>query len=145
VLSAGLSTGIADVVAVTHGMNLGLRPMTGNGVALSIAALMDSEGPLAERRYQANAGFLWSLGQGKVRGVLGGMLGGGLVRQSVDGTSTRQSGFFQAGPVLGLTTRMAGRFGLWSELELPAVLYRADATLALSFMPSAWLGGSFEL
>jgi hypothetical protein len=145
VLGGGLSTGVADSVTITHGVSAGLRRLTGSGLALSLALLTDEEGPLREWHVRANAGYLWSLGQGKVRGHFGALLGGGLLNQTVREEPARRTGFFELAPVLGLTADFGTRFGFWSELDLSGALYQSDDRLAFSFMPSAWLGGSLRL
>jgi hypothetical protein len=145
VLGGGISTGVADSISVTHGVSAGLRQLRSSGLALSVAFLLDTEGPLREWHLHANAGWLWSVGWGNVRGHLGALVGGGLLDQAVAGQPARRTGFVDLAPVLGLTTDFGPRFGLWSELELSGALYQRDDRLAFSFMPSAWLGGYLRL
>jgi uncharacterized caspase-like protein len=145
VLGGGLSTGVADSVTVTHGVNVGLRRPAGSGVALSLALLTADQGPLREWHLRADAGFLWSLGQGKVRGHFGALAGGGLLNQAAEGMPARRAGFVAVAPVLGLTVDFGARFGFWSELDLSGAFYQRDDRLAFSFMPAAWLGGSLRL
>ncbi|HVR21284.1 MAG TPA: caspase family protein [Polyangiaceae bacterium] len=145
VLGGGISSGIAENLSTTQGLNFGMRPNAGSGLSLSLEALRAADGPLVEWHFAANAGWLWSLGSGPFRGWLGGMVGAGLLSQAVEGQPQRSSAFVDAGPVLGLTADVAGHFGLWTELELAGVLLRQDDQVALSFMPSAWLGGSWRL
>ncbi|HSU41639.1 MAG TPA: hypothetical protein VLJ38_18805, partial [Polyangiaceae bacterium] len=145
VLGGGVSTGVASAVTFTHGFNAGLRSVGGPGAALSLAWLGDEEGPLHEWRLHLNAGFTWSLGQGKVRGQLGALAGGGLLNQAVSGAPALRAGFVELTPLVGVTAELGARFGLWSELELTAALYRRDARSTFSFLPAAWLGGSLRL
>jgi hypothetical protein len=145
VLGGGISSGVAENLSTTQGLNFGMRPNAESGLSLSLEALRASDGPLVEWHFAANAGWLWSLGRGPVRGWLGGMAGAGLLSQAVEGLPEQSSAFVEAGPVLGLTAEVAGHFGVWTELELSGALLRRDDELVLSFMPSAWLGGSWRL
>ncbi|HEY3496388.1 MAG TPA: hypothetical protein VGK73_16930, partial [Polyangiaceae bacterium] len=145
VLGGGFSTGVAEVVTNTHGVSLGVRPLRNDGPALSIAALLDEEGSLTEWHLKASAGWIWTFGHGPVRGHAGGLVGAGLLDQVIDGQAAHRSGFVDVAPVLGLTANIAGRFGLWSELELAGALYQRDSRLVLAFVPAAWLGASLGL
>ncbi len=145
VLGAGLSTGVADVIGVTHGVNAGIRPFERSGPALSLAALFAEEGALGEWRARASIGWLWSLGARRVRVQAGGLLGGGIMSQTVSGQRARTTGFFDLSPVIGLGASLTETFGLWSELELSGTAYRRDGALAWSVMPSAWLGAALRL
>jgi hypothetical protein len=145
VLGGGVSTGVADVIALTHGVNAGLRPVDRSGPALSLAALFAGEGALEEWRARASIGWLWVAGGRKLHLQWGGLLGAGLMSQSVSGERARTTGFFELSPVLGLSASVTDGFGLWSELELSGAGYRRDGALAWSFMPSAWLGAGLRL
>jgi len=145
VLGGGLSSGVASNVGIVHGLELGVRPSHANGGALTIGALRASDGALNEWHFHVNAGWLWSLDHGPIRPWLGGAVGSGLLVQDVTEGSARYSPLFELGPVLGLTSDITQRVGLWSELSLPGRLYRHDARWAVTFAPSAWLGAFLSL
>ena len=145
VLGAGLSSGVANTAGVVHGLQLGLRPGHANGGTLTLGALRASDGALTEWHLHLDGGWLWSLDYGAIRPWWGASAGSGLLIQDIAGNSARYSPLFEAGPVLGLTSGLTQRFGLWSELTLPARLYRRDAQWAVAFAPSAWLGAFLSL
>ncbi len=153
VLGGGLSTGVADVVPLIHGLKVGLRPAKVQGLAVSLEVLGASDGPLTEWHVNANAGWLWSLAHGPVRGWGGAVVAGSLLTQvprsdaslpNEAPLSVRRSPALGAGPVLGLTTDVTPRFGMWSELELLGLLHRRDGRSVVSAVPSAWWGGSLR-
>jgi len=145
VLGGGLSSGIADTVGLVHGLQLGVRPSRGSGGALTVSALRASDSALTEWHFHLDAGYLWSLDYGPLRPRWGAAVGSGLLVQDVPEGSARYSPLFELGPVLGLTCDVTQRAGLWSELSLPARLYRQDARWAVAFAPSAWLGAFLSL
>jgi caspase domain-containing protein len=145
VLGGGLSSGVANTVPIVHGLQLGLRPTQSNGGALTVSALRAEDGALAEWHLHLDGGWLWSLGHGPVRAWWGVALGSGLLIQDVTSRSARYSPLFEAGPVLGLTSELNQRLGLWSELTSPGRLFRRDAQWAVALAPSAWLGAFLSL
>jgi hypothetical protein len=145
VLGAGLSSGVANTAGIVHGLEFGLRPASANGGTLTVGALRASDGALTEWHLHLDGGWLWSLDYGSIRPWWGASVGSGLLIQDVAEGSARYSPLFEAGPVLGLTSELGRRFGLWSELTLPARLYRRDAQWTVAFAPSAWLGAFLSL
>jgi hypothetical protein len=145
VLGAGLASGVANTAGIVHGLQLGLRPAQANGGALTASALRASDGALTEWHLHLDGGWLWSVEYGPIRPWWGAAVGSGLLIQDVADGSARYSPLFEAGPVLGLTSALTQRFGLWSELALPARAYRRDAHWAVAFAPSAWLGAFLSL
>jgi hypothetical protein len=145
VLAGGLSNGIADVATVTHGVSLGFWPGQGRGLVLSASGLVAYEGALSEWHLSASAGFIWPLGSGRLHGFGGGLLKGGFLIQAVEAGPDRQSGFVGVAPIAGFATRIASDVGLWSALELDALLLRRDARPVVSLAPAVWLGGSLQL
>ena len=145
VLGGGLSSGIAQNVPVLQGANFGVRPGSSNGPALSLEVLGADDGLLHEWRMMGSGGWLWSIGSGKFRGWGGGMIGGGLLLQQLEGSPNRRSAAGALGPVLGFSTEVSEPFGLWSELGLSALLHQRDEEAAVTFVPTAWLGASLGL
>jgi hypothetical protein len=145
VAGVGISAGIADLVPLTHGVNIGLRPDTRSGPLGSLRVLSAADGPLREWHLSANVGWAWSVAYGPTRAWAGGSLSAGVLTQLIEEQASRSSLELGAGPLLGLTTSISSNFGLWSELELSGVLHRRDDRSVLSWFPSAWLGASFRL
>jgi len=144
-LGAGLSSGVATSAGIVHGLSLGVRPARANGGALTLSALRASDGALTEWAFHLDGGWLWSLDFGPVRPWAGAAVGTGLLVQDVARGSARYSPLFELGPVLGLTSDITERVGLWAELTLPARLYRHDARWTAAFAPSAWLGAFLSM
>ena len=144
VVGGGLSTGVADIVPLIHGLKVGLRPAKSHGLALSLEVLGASDGPLTEWHVNANAGWLWSVAHGPVRGWGGAVVAGGVLTQGGESLNERSSPSLGAGPVLGLTADVTRRFGMWSELELLGLLHRRDGHSVVSAVPAAWWGGSLR-
>jgi len=145
VLGGGISTGIAEEVPLLRGLTAGIRPGGASGPALSLDVLSASDGPLREWRVQLGGGWLWSIGRGKVRGWGGFFANGGWLHQALSEGPDLDSAALSLGPTLGLSTDVAGAFGIWSELMLAGMLHQRDDETALSFVPSAWLGASLRL
>ena len=144
VAGGGLSTGVADVVPLIHGLKVGLRPATSHGLVVSLAVLGASDGPLTEWHVNANAGWLWSVAHGPVRGWGGAVVAGGLMTQGGEDLNEGRSPSVGAGPVVGLSADVTPRVGMWSELELLGLLHRRDGRSVVSAVPSAWWGASLR-
>jgi hypothetical protein len=145
VLGAGLSTGVAANIPFLTGVSAGMRPWRGSGPALSLDVLTGADGPVREWHVRGGGGFLWSLGAGPVRGWGGALASVGWLHQSISNQPGLDSGSLSLGPVIGMSTDVAGSFGMWSELSLAGMLHQRDADAAVSLVPSAWLGGSLRL
>jgi hypothetical protein len=150
VVGGGLSMGIADVVPLSHGLSIGVRPQRNNGLALSLDFFGAEDGPLTERHLHARAGWLWTLTYGPMRGSAGALIGAGVFSQQVEGgptryASSRYSPAASAGPMLGLSAQLSERVATWSELQLFGVLHQHDGDVRASLMPCAWLGAALSL
>jgi hypothetical protein len=145
VLGAGLSSAVANTAGIVHGLQLGLRPGHANGGTLTTSALRATDGALTEWHFHLDGGWLWSLDFGPIRPWWGASVGTGLLIQDIADGSARYSPVFEAGPVVGLTSDLTQRWGLWSELALPGRAYRRDADWVVAFAPSAWLGAFLNL
>jgi hypothetical protein len=145
VLGGGISTGVAGEVPLLRGVTAGVRPGGASGPALSLDVLTASDGPLREWRIELGGGWLWSVGKGKVRGWGGFLASGGWLHQELSEGPDLDSAALLLGPSLGLSTDVAGAFGIWSELTFAGMLHQRDDETTLSFAPSAWLGASLRL
>jgi hypothetical protein len=63
--------------------------------------------------------------------------------QNIKGQSSRWSGLFAAGPLLGVSVPAEAKISAWGEVQLSAAAYRVDRSTAASFVPAGWLGVSF--
>jgi hypothetical protein len=145
VLGGGISVGVADLVPLTHGLSLGLRPALGSGATASLRVMRASDGPLTEWHVDANVGWLWSIAYRQLRGWGGAAVGAGVLAQAVEAGSSRYSPAASAGPVFGFSVDVDSHFGLWSELEVTGLLHRRDDRSMVSLVPSAWLGAALRL
>jgi hypothetical protein len=142
-VAAGASTAVARAIDGTFGGRVGLRPLDGSGLIVSVDALRGSAANVSEWWLDASAGWAWSRRVGSLQSWLGATAGGGAIEQSATGASARWSGVISAGPALGLGMPFGKLVSLWAEAQASGIAYRRDADTIASVAFSAWLGGSF--
>jgi hypothetical protein len=145
VLGGGLSRAVAEDLPLLSGVTLGIRPARANGPGLSLEVLSAASGPVREWRVEAGGGWLWSVGKGKVRGWGGLFASGAWLHQTLSERPDLDSAALSLGPLLGFSTDVSGPFGIWSEIMLAGMLHQQDDETTVSFVPSAWIGGSLRL
>jgi hypothetical protein len=145
VVGGGMSAAVADVVPLTHGLSLGLRPLGAAGLALSLDVFAAREGSLREWHVHARGGWLGSIAYGPVRGFGGALAGAGVLTQQVDSARSLYSAAASAGPVVGLVAEINEHVWSWSELQLFGLLHRRDDDTTVSLAPAAWFGAALRL
>ena len=144
IAGAGIASTVAQAREVTGGLRVGVRAAGDRGGLASIDLFRAAGDGVAEWRTTVSAGWLVSARLSVLRAWVGAAGGGGVVAQTVDGAATRWSALACAGPVAGVSVRVASAFGLWTEGQAWGQLYRREGRMTVSFVPGAWLGGFFE-
>lgn len=141
-IGAGLSNAVAEQVALTGGLRLGLRPGAGGGLTGSIDMLYGKNGSIDEWRGGASLGWAWAIRAGSAIPYAGVSGGAGVIVQDSEGTETRSSPYGLLAPVLGAHVHVAEHVGLWGESQLSVMFYQRDGRAVASWAPEIWLGGS---
>jgi hypothetical protein len=140
-LGAGVSNTVAERLAASGGVRVGLHSERRSGPMASLDALYANDGLIAEWRVGASAGWAWALAVGRATPYVGVKLGGGFMLQDPATGPSRASPFGAASPVLGSTIRITSNIKVWSESQLSLLLYRRDSNTVVSLAPELWAGG----
>lgn len=145
VFGVGIARAVSPQLSTSEAGRVGIRPSTLSGPRVSLDVTGAQADALREWKSFGSVGWQWSLRIGPLSPYLGASAGAGAILQDPEGYATRASFAGMLGPMLGLSATLGRNVRLWSEAELPLLVYRIDSGTSASLSPALWLGSALAL